>query len=130
MNWLKRIMMGRNGTDQLNFAILLAGMVLILIGSFFHSAIISFFVLFLLFISVFRMFSKNISARSRENAAFLKIWYRIKNLFYREKLRLQNKKTYKFFSCPGCKKTLRIPKGKGRVYVTCPKCGERFEAKT
>lgn len=130
MNWLKRVMMGRNGSDQLSFAILITGMVLILIDTFIRSTIISFFVLILLFISVFRMFSKNIPARNRENAAFLKIWYRIKNFFYREKLRLQNKKLYKFFSCPGCKKTLRVPKGKGRIYVTCPKCGERFETKT
>lgn len=123
-------MMGRYGTDQLNFAILLVGMVLILIGSFFRSPIISLLVLLLLCISIFRMFSKNTVARKRENAAFLRIWNRIKNFFYREKLRLQNKNTYKFFGCPGCKKTLRVPKGKGRIYVTCPKCGERFEAKS
>ncbi|NLL39677.1 MAG: hypothetical protein GX254_08855 [Clostridiales bacterium] len=130
MNWLKRVMMGRNGADQLNLAILLVGMVLILIGSFFRSTVINFLVLILVLISVFRMFSKNIQARSRENAVFLRIWHRLKNFLYREKLRLQNKKTYKFFGCPGCKKTLRVPKGKGRIYITCPKCGERFESKT
>jgi ribosomal protein L37AE/L43A len=76
------------------------------------------------------MFSKNIPARSRENAVFMKIWYRIKNLFFKEKVKFQNKKTHKFFKCPGCRKTLRVPKGKGRIYITCPKCGERFTKKT
>ena len=96
-------MMGRYGTDQLNFAILLVGMVLILIGSFFRSPIISLLVLLLLCISIFRMFSKNTVARKRENAAFLRIWNRIKNFFYREKLRLQNKNTYKFLAVPAVK---------------------------
>lgn len=123
-------MLGRYGSDQLSFLILTIGIILVIIGSFTQSSIISLFVLILLAISLFRMFSKNFSARSRENEAFLKIWYRIKNLFYREKLKLQNKKTYKFFGCPGCKKTLRIPKGKGKIYITCPKCGERFIKKT
>ena len=130
MNWFKRFMMGRYGSDQLSYAILILGILLVLIDSFIKTAIITVFIFVLLLLSLFRMFSKNIPSRSRENAVFMKIWYRIKNVFFKEKVKFQNKKTHKFFKCAGCRKTLRVPKGKGRVYVTCPKCGERFMKKT
>jgi predicted RNA-binding Zn-ribbon protein involved in translation (DUF1610 family) len=123
-------MMGRYGSDQLSFVILVVGMLLVLLDSFVKTSLLTILVFLLLALSVFRMFSKNLPARSRENAAFLKIWYRIKHVFKQEKTKLQDKKTHRFFKCPGCKTTLRVPKGKGKISVTCPKCGERFIKKT
>lgn len=128
-NWLRNFMTGRYGPDQLYIASLITAMVLALLGSFLGWWMRLLSYLFL-FYALFRMLSRNIYKRRKENDKFLKYWWPIKMWFKRKLQRIKSSKTYAFFKCPACKNTLRVPKGKGKIQITCPKCGERFVKKT
>lgn len=78
-------------------------------------------------IYVFRIFSKNISARYRENQVFLRLFAPVIKWFKLSKAKIRDRKAYVFFKCSACKNVLRIPKGKGKVTVTCPVCGKTQE---
>ena len=117
---------GAYGTDKLTrFLLVLAGVLLIL--SFLTPlGILYYFALALLFYCYFRMFSKNIPARYKENEAFVKILDRIVNFFRGIGCNFSQRKAYHIYKCPNCKQKIRIPKGKGKIAVKCPKCGEEF----
>jgi ribosomal protein S27E len=128
---INRFLYGRNGFDALGIAALIASFVL----SIFRWIPLAGFIIWLvqtamLVYVVFRIMSKNIAARRAENLVFKGILDKIKNEFSNWKIRHESAGTHKFFKCPGCKNTLRVPKGKGKVYVTCPRCGERFVKNT
>lgn len=129
-NWLRNFMIGRYGPDQLNIALLALAIVLGLLGSILNLAVLTIIGDIILIYTLFRMFSKNISARRRENDKFIKVWWPIKTKFKNKLAQFKSRKNYRFFKCPECKKTLRVPKGKGKIQITCPKCGERFIKKT
>lgn len=78
----------------------------------------------------FRVFSKNRSARSGENAKYQAMKQRIKAWFKLKSEMWKQRKEYRFFKCPSCKAVLRVPKGKGKLRVVCKKCGTAFEKKT
>ena len=80
--------------------------------------------------SYFRIFSKNTAKRYTENAKYLSIKYKITGWFRRKKERIQQSKTHRFYRCPQCGITTRIPKGKGKIKITCPKCGNTFIRKS
>lgn len=130
MNWFRKFMTGRYGPDELSFAFMLLFLVFWILSIFFPSTI--WFVLELLCIVLcyFRMFSKNYFKRSQENAKFLRFYDPIRFKLRRSKKRMQDKKTYKFYSCPNCKQELRVPKGKGDISITCPKCKTKFDKRT
>ena len=90
MNWLRRFMMGRYGADQLTFATLLLSMVLVMFtrGRLWPLSVVGFL---LLGWAYFRMLSRNISARARENGVFLRYWYRVKNGWMKLTGRLQDR---------------------------------------
>ena len=123
-------MIGRYGPDQLNMAIILLALVISLVSNLVKLGIFSIISYVLLIIAIFRMLSRNMAKRRRENDKFLKFWWpfkqKIKNFF----IRLKSSKGYRFFKCPGCKNTLRVPRGKGKIQITCPRCGERFVKKS
>ena len=87
-------------------------------------------VLALLISQIFRTFSKNISARRKENAAYLRQRVKVTNFWQLRKDMWRQRKDYKFFKCPSCRAVMRVPRGKGRVRVICKKCGTAFEKKT
>ena len=114
--------MGRYGGDQLNICLLIISLILEFIP-FWPTRILALLILVVIF---FRMFSKNIYRRRNENDKFLKIWYPVKNFFRRTFGRRPDAKTHKHFRCPKCHQEVRVPRGKGKIKVTCPKCGEQF----
>ena len=127
-------MAGRNGTDQLSLAILIVSIILNVVSGMIRIAIISSIVYSLaaaiLIIGIFRILSRNIERRRAENAVFMRHWNKVRNYFSRQADKLRQNKTFRFFKCPACKNNLRVPKGKGKIYVTCPRCGERFIKKS
>ena len=130
MNWLQRFMAGRYGSDQLNFALLVLCLLLSLI-----SQITGLYVLLLisylpLLIAIFRMFSRNIYKRRAENAWFLKLWTPVKTWFVQKFTMLRQSKQYRFFKCPSCRATVRVPRGKGKIQIRCPHCGNTFLKKS
>ena len=120
-NALRRFMMGRYGTDKLNIAILTAGMALGLVALFLWGPMRLVFVMLsylLMFLAIFRMFSRNTYKRYQENRKYLQFLERIKD------------RKHRYYTCPRCHQTVRVPKGKGKISITCPKCKEKFIKKT
>lgn len=124
----------RNGQDQLNNFLAVVYLILVITRGFIRNEtaylVVTFFVFFLLIVIIYRFFSKNKIQRSRENSFYLKYKYRLRNLFNRNVRKVQNRTEYKYFDCPNCHQTLRVPRGKGKVDVTCPKCHTKFEKRT
>ncbi len=130
---LLRFMAGRNGNDAFNRFLLLLGLVLLLLSMFLPSSVgrllYPFFLAALIF-SYYRMFSRNLYKRQAENA-----WYWKKRNQFVASLRLQKerwvqRKDYRFYSCPSCRTTLRVPRGRGKIKIVCRKCGTSFVRKS
>lgn len=121
---LAQFMMGRRGFDQLSRGLMVLAMILILLDFFVPGNFLSFFAFVAIIYSYFRAFSKNLGRRQAEND-----WY---VTFVENKLRSyrsRDYKHYKYFKCPSCGQTLRAPKGKGKIRVTCSSCRSIFEKK-
>ncbi len=86
--------------------------------------------LFCMIYSMVRMFSKNIVKRQAENARYYAALNRAKRKWNYWKQRFRDRKSYHYFTCPSCKTKLRVPKGKGKIQITCKKCGTRFPGNT
>ena len=118
-DWFRNFMLGRYGSDKLNVFLLVAGIVLMLLGAilgnwFTWASIFSLLCYVPLIWCIFRMYSRNIEARRRENAAFLNFFAHLKD------------REHRYFRCPKCRQTVRVPRGRGKINIRCPKCGERF----
>lgn len=126
---LQRFLYGRYGTDKLNLALLIFGLILSLIGTLvFWPVTLLADALYIW--ALFRTFSRNIPARQREYAAFLRFWSPIENWLRARKVRFSQRKQYKYFKCPNCRQELRAPRGRGKIEVTCQKCHNVFRTKT
>ena len=113
---LRRFMYGRYGMDALGYAIAGTGFVLLLVGMFVPG--LNFLSLAFLIWFIFRSYSRNIAKRRQENGRFLRLIAPIRD------------RKNKYFRCPQCRQTVRVPRGKGKLAITCPKCGRRFEKKS
>lgn len=137
-NWSYRMMefmRGRRGGDQFNWFLFIAAFAVQLIGRIIRIRYVYYFGLLMFAFGIFRMFSRNIYKREKENQRYLSIKNRIANWNYFRKNKKQQgggKKgpVYAFYYCPSCKQQIRVPVGKGRIRVTCPKCKEKFEMNT
>ena len=78
---------------------------------------------------LFRLFSRNIYARRKENEKFMSFFRGIKNFFVLTKNRIWDIKGYRYRKCPKCKAMLRLPRRKGKHTVVCPRCKDRFDVK-
>lgn len=133
-NWLQRFMIGRYGPDQLYIASFFAALVFAVLGACFRETIAGSVLqtlgYVLLIFALFRFLSRNLNARRRENDRFLRFWVPVRNWFKSLWQRARFFKTHRFFRCPGCRNLLRLPRGKGKIEITCPRCGQRFRRKT
>lgn len=114
-----KFMYGRYGNDELNTLLLISSVILTLL-----SPLVKFFSslsMVCLVFAIFRMFSKNIYQRRMENAKVVPYISFVKAKF--------KNKGYKVFLCPNCKKTLRVPRGKGKITISCP-CGHTLKRKS
>lgn len=111
-------MYGRYGNDTLNKAIYAVAIVIYIIGLFCRTVILSGIALGLVIFCTYRMFSRNIYRRQRENYKFLLY-------FNYYKLKWAERKTHHVYICKGCKKYVRYPKGRGKIEVTCKACGAK-----
>ena len=121
LDMLRRFMAGRYGHDRLNLTMLVVGCVLCFVQMFVPAGIG--FVLTivseaLLILSLLRCFSRNTYKRYNENRKFLLMVDRIKD------------RAHRYYSCPKCRQTVRVPRGKGKISITCPRCREKFVKKT
>ncbi|MDD2447147.1 MAG: hypothetical protein PHY91_05620 [Tissierellia bacterium] len=126
----RRFMSGRYGFDQLSNALITVSIIFILLSAGLQSSVLNTLGFVVLFFSYFRVFSRNIYKRYAENQKFLNYWNPIKGKFYSLKNRMKQSKTHKFYKCPNCNKRVRVPKGKGKIRITCPECKTKFEARS
>jgi hypothetical protein len=126
-----RFMNGRYGSDQLNFAIIITSIFISLVGGivFNRSVIITLIVYTLSFIVLFRAFSKKIYVRQKENLKFMSLIRPIKSKYNLIKLNLTQKQ-YKHVQCPRCHRTLRVPRGRGKIEISCPHCHVSFDKRS
>ena len=121
-NFFRRFMMGRYGTDKLNIAILTVGVVVCILGMFASSAWVGLLLTALsyglMILAIYRCFSRNTYQRYRENSRYLRFVERLKD------------RQHRYFTCPRCRQPVRVPRGKGKIAITCPKCKEKFIKKT
>lgn len=129
-------MMGRYGQDDLNRLLSIAGLIVLVISVItirfvpYLSSILWIIAVALIVICYYRMFSRDIAKRSAENQKFLSLRYKFAVEKQRRAERAAQSKDYKFFKCPKCGVYNRIPRGKGKIEITCPKCGEKFIRKS
>ena len=128
-NWFRRLMMGRYGVDQLTWVLLALSLLLSLCGSIFRTNVLGILCWAVLVVCYLRIFSRNIYARQQENQKLLQFWWKLKNGRSKRPSREQ-RKNFRVFSCPTCKQKLRVPRGKGKISISCPKCGRSFIKKT
>lgn len=127
---LRHFMIGRYGVDRLNRFLIIFAMVLLVIDLFSRNFFVSVFSMAVLVFCYYRMFSKNIGKRYAENEKFLGLQFRLQGAVKRQKARLSQSRAYHIYKCPGCGQKIRIPRGKGKISVHCPKCGIDFIKKS
>ena len=119
LKWkLQNFMMGRNGLDECAKYSYIAGIVIYVIYLFTGIGLLYYISTLLLLYGIFRVFSKNLAARQSENRKLLE------EISF-QKLRFEQRKEYRIFRCKGCGRKVRVPKGKGKVEITCPTCGNK-----
>lgn len=123
---IRDFMIGRYGVDALGKFTLGAALVLMLISTLFRSSTLNLLSFLLVALCYFRMFSKNYTKRFEENQRFLEIKRRAEGIFRRERSYLEQRRTHHIYRCPSCGQKIRIPRGKGKICITCPKCHEEF----
>lgn len=130
MNWLRKFMYGRYGVDELSIALLMASLVLMLIGGFSSKLFILRLISdVLIVLYMFRIFSKNIYKRQQEYYKYLNVKNKVVGFFNIKSNRVKDLKTHKYFTCPSCKQKLRVPRGNGKITITCSKCRTQFKGK-
>ena len=137
---LRKFMEGRYGADELNRFLTVCGWVLLLLGfvlsAFSGRAVTALGSLLvtlswvLLIFSIFRTLSKNTSQRASENYKYFVCKNKVLGWFRRLKTRWQDRKVHRYFRCPQCHATVRVPKGKGKIRITCPHCKHQFVKKS
>lgn len=126
---LINFMRGRYGNDALNQAMLLSCLAILFLNMFFQNKYVTLLGYVLWLTSIFRTFSKNIYKRQQENAAYEKM---VEPITKRVKIMKRQKEDpmHKYYLCPTCSQVVRVPKGRGKIEIRCPKCQSRFEKRT
>ena len=127
---LMRFMYGRYGVDSLGKFLIVLALAAMLIAGWTDSSILSLLSWFCIIYAYFRMFSRNVYKRSSENQWFLNKTSKIRNFFARKKYIISQRKTHRIFKCPTCHQKIRVPKGKGKIEIRCPKCNTKFIKKS
>ena len=119
---IRSFMTGRYGTDRLNMVILCAGLAASILSSLVRVTplnLIFWLLSYVLMIwAIWRSLSRNTYKRYQENRKFLQFFDRLKD------------RQHRYFDCPKCRQMVRVPRGKGKIAITCPRCKEKFVKKT
>jgi predicted membrane protein len=127
---LQQFMMGRYGADQFSKVLMYISLGLLVVNIFVRQSILYWIAIALLVYVYFRMFSRNIEKRYQENQKFLNFRYRMIAKKDASRKQWEQRKIYRYYKCPGCRQKVRVPKGKGKICITCPKCRMEFVKRT
>ena len=123
---LARFMVGRNGVDDLARFESWFVLVVLILSIFTRSGLLDLIAIAFIVHMYFRVFSRNVSKRYEENQKFLNFRYNWTVKWNRKKKHFEQRKMYKFYKCPMCRQEVRVPRGHGKICITCPKCREEF----
>lgn len=129
MNWIRRWMDGRYGSDQLSVFLIALYFLLHMLSLLPHMDLLALPAVLILLWAFYRCFSRRVERRRMENARFMELadpvirWYRLQRT-------MRSDKDHCYFKCPNCGQRLRVPRGKGKITVTCRNCGVSFEEKS
>ena len=127
---MQRFMAGRYGNDQLNQFIFIVAIISMVLEIITRQSLFYTLTLVLLILAYVRVFSLNINKRYEENMKFLQKKDAILNKFRKQKYYAAQRRNFHIYTCPQCKQKIRIPKGKGKIRITCPKCRTSFIKKS
>ena len=122
----QNFMSGRYGVDDFSKALLYATLALCLVSLFTRNRMLNLLLTAGLVFIYYRMFSKNYSRRYQENLWYLRQKDKVMHFFRRPNSLAQQRKTHRIYTCPQCRQKIRIPKGHGKVQITCPQCKTAF----
>lgn len=123
---IEQFMAGRYGMDQLNRFLNMISLILLILSMFIRIPLIFYFAVAILIWTYFRTFSRNTGKRYAENERFLQMTGKLSARFRNRRYYQEQKKIYHYFYCPGCRQKVRVPRGKGKICITCPKCRMEF----
>lgn len=127
---MAQFLYGRNGFDNLARVCNAVAILLLVINIFAQNAVLYFLWMVFFAYSVFRVYSRNIPKRYAENQKFLAMMDVPQKRIRLLKLQWRDRSVSRYYICKSCHQQIRVPKGKGRIEIRCPKCGERFIKKT
>ena len=127
---MQRFMAGRYGNDQLNQFIFIVAIISMVLEIITRQSLFYTLTLVLLILAYVRVFSRNINKRYEENMKFLQKKDAILNKFRKQKYYAAQRRNFHIYTCPQCKQKIRIPKGNGKISITCPKCRTSFIKKS
>lgn len=122
-------MSGRNGNDAVGMTVFFISFGLAIANIFVTSNYLLIAEAVFIFYFLFRIMSRNVYQRRRENAAYLGFFHKIKIFFATRIKHFKERKIYVYKKCPSCKKTLRLKHEKGKHIVVCPNCRNEFKVK-
>lgn len=119
LRWkIQEFMRGRNGVDELNRTLMYAVLIVYALSVLFRAGILYYLAFFGMLYMLYRALSKNLYVRREENRKFV-TWMET------NRIKMEQRKDYKIFRCKGCGRNIRVPRGKGKIEVTCPMCGKK-----
>ncbi len=130
MNRFRNFMIGRYGVDQFSRALIVLSLLISAFTTLTRLTGLVIIAYIPIIYALYRMFSKDIQKRSKENVAYMKYFGDFKRKLNNLKLWLVGTKTHKYYTCSKCKQTIRVPRGKGKIAITCPKCKAEFIRRT
>ena len=126
-----RFMQGRYGVDQFAKFTMGVALVSIVLAIFVNTgssagSLLDMLGLVAIVYTYFRIFSRNISKRAQENQKYLSATAKLRQRLNKEKNMMKQRKDYHIYTCPSCGQKIRIPRGKGKIEISCPKCHSKF----
>lgn len=135
--WIQNIIRQTNGIDDLSKFLLKTGAIIGLAGFLFSNPFITWIGFIIIVLIYARTFMKDKQKFHQQNRKYHAFRNRIINYFNgqrnivdQKQKQFNQRKTHRFYACPNCKQKVRVPKGKGKIAITCPACSERFVKKT
>lgn len=130
MNWLRKFMVGRYGMDQLSLTMVLVSLGLTVLSRITKINLFYTISLATIIFAYYRVFSRNVGKRYAENNKFLRLTRPISKKLRNIALRIKGSKDYKYFKCGACNQLIRVPRKKGKISITCPKCQKKMIRRT
>jgi len=128
--FLHRFMIGRYGPDHLGIAMIILAFVLSMLNAILWYMPLLWLSYAVFGLTIFRMLSRNITCRRAENDRFIRFWWPVRTKIKNIVKKIKDKRKYVYYKCPTCKTKLRVPKGKGKLRITCPRCWEWLISET